>query len=318
MRAYKIKSNLSERQIEADVSMYLGWCCAGMPVRLLDVNEQLTGADRKYDVVTPIYLQFKKSHGLAPLRTGVDRWVPGFLRPSDVGPLQAIRRFRSFHQLADDPTLYFQIRAKANGAEDFQHNVLLAHHRPGAAYAVYVAPLYLDKDAYYRDLYAAPRYVADPWIWKQADVLGAWGLKTWLSQLSRLPYLKNHISIAPHERVTDDRHFYAFSSAGDEVSWHSPELREGGLFRLSDFLVERLSDMMFNEERLAEPADGLQVAISVLEGLGVDPADILRGETSFDRLQSYGKWLHNAFGIRQVLMCTERKTLQTLRAQVVR
>ncbi|MFS8054246.1 hypothetical protein QD357_15545 [Rhizobium sp. BR 317] len=47
--SYLLKSQLSEKQIEADVSFYLGWCSNEMPFRLLDIDEQETGADKLFD-----------------------------------------------------------------------------------------------------------------------------------------------------------------------------------------------------------------------------------------------------------------------------
>lgn len=88
MTSYIKKTSLTERQIESDVAAYLAWCSIGAPFRLLDVNEQLTGADRLCDAVMTVYLQFKKSQGLDPL--------PNIVLKSraNESALQEIRRFR--------------------------------------------------------------------------------------------------------------------------------------------------------------------------------------------------------------------------------
>lgn len=217
MPAYHIDSSLTEKQIEADVASYLGWCSKDLPFRLLDVNEQETGADKLSDITVPIYIQFKKSHGLKPLH------LVGIKSRKNESPLQSIRRFRSRHGLADNPSLYFQLRAKADGATDFQHNILYAHHRPQKSYAVYVAPLILDLKKYYNELCEGPRYLDDPWAWREGRLLTSWGPGVWLSRYGLQPFLRRHISIAPHQKVTTHNHYYAFSESGDEVSWHSPE-----------------------------------------------------------------------------------------------
>ncbi|MGT2514561.1 hypothetical protein ACVOMT_10265 [Sphingomonas panni] len=62
--SYVIEGNLSEKQIEADVAKYFGWCAWGLPFDLRDVDEPLTGADKLSNVTVPIYAQFKKSTGL--------------------------------------------------------------------------------------------------------------------------------------------------------------------------------------------------------------------------------------------------------------
>lgn len=69
MSKYEIKSNLSEKQIEAYVAGYFGWCSEDMPFTLLDTDELNTGADKEYhpQYGGVIYIQFKKSDGLEPI-----------------------------------------------------------------------------------------------------------------------------------------------------------------------------------------------------------------------------------------------------------
>lgn len=311
MPPFKIDSNLSEKQIEADVAAYLGWCSKSLPFRLLDINEQETGADKLYDVTMPIYIQFKKSLGLRAL--GMVPRTPGH-----DGPLQRIRHFRARHRLADNPTLCFQLREKSPSAPDYQHNVLFAHNQPQRSYAIYVAPLILDRDSYYRDLCEAPRYLDSPWSWREANLLNSWGPNPWLSRYDLQPFLRKHVSIAPHQRVDTHKHHYAYSEAGDDVSWHSPTLIEGGPFRLSDFMTQRVRELLLGDEALPSPDDALSVASEALSSLDLSPEDILSGENSFERLRSYGRWLHKTFEIRQILLCASSKQLWNAQRIVAR
>lgn len=301
---YKINSNLSEKQIEADVATYLGWCSKWLPFRLLDVDEQATGADKLFDVTVPIYIQFKKSFGLRPL-SAISR------TSGPEGPLQGIRRFRARHKLADNPTLYFQLREKAKTAVDFQHNVLFANHQPQRSYAIYVAPLILDRDVYYSDLCAGPRDLESPWMWQQGKMLTDWGPTSWLSRYDVQPFLRKHVSIAPHQRVDTHKHYYAFSEVGDDVSWHSPTPIDGGPFRLSDFLTQRTRELLNGGSGLPSPNDGLTAAVEALSLLNLNFDDILSGENAFEKLRSYGRWLHKNFAIRQFLLCSSSKRLQS-------
>jgi hypothetical protein len=301
LSSFTIKGDLSEKQIEADVAMYLGWCSAGLPFRLLDVDEQETGADKRCDIVVPIYIQFKKSTGLkaAP--------PEGIRRRVNEGKLQGIRRFRQNKQLADDPTYFFQLRAKAETATDLQHNILLSHHRPQSSFAVYVAPLYLDRANYYDELTKGPRHLDSPWDWRRSDLHRVWDSFTWLSRFDLQPFLRNHISIAPHERVTDHNHYYAYSTAGDEVSWHSPSVIDVGPSRLSDFMSRRVKDIMLGTTD-ATLSDALEVAHNVLNDLGVPAEYVMRdAESSFDRLRNYGHWLSKEHSIHQFLLCTTQR-----------
>jgi len=62
-RNYKLyrDSDLSEDQIEADVTSYLGYITPFWSRRfgLKAVDEQLYGSDKLFDRFVPIYLQFK-------------------------------------------------------------------------------------------------------------------------------------------------------------------------------------------------------------------------------------------------------------------
>lgn len=305
--SYIMRGNLSERQIESDVAAYLGWCSRRMPFRLLDVDEQATGADRLCDVTVPIYLQFKKSNGLKPLPE------PQPNRRANESPLQAVRRFRRERGLADDPTLYFQLRRRAEGAADLQHNVLLAHNRPTTSYAVYVAPLHLGAPFYSRALYRRPRYRIHPFEWNYANIWGDGPTGPWLSRFDRQPFLRCHVSIAPHERVAHHNHYYAFSRFGDQVSWHSPTVMDGGSSLLSDFLTARTRELITGDSPLPSPEAALAAAESAVGELGISTPDVLAGDDPFERLRSYGRWLRSTFRIRQWLVCAQRKHLEEAR-----
>ncbi|MCF1464602.1 hypothetical protein FS827_25295 [Agrobacterium vitis] len=308
--SYLLKSQLSEKQIEADVSFYLGWCSNDMPFRLLDIDEQETGADKLSTVTVPIYIQFKKSQGLQPL-------PPQQLKRRVVeDKMQSVRRFRRDNMLSDDPTLFFGLRAMAEHASDFQHNILLDHHRPESSHAIYVAPLHLDKERYFVDLLTGKRHLDDPWIWKRAELLSDVGLRAWLSRYAFQPFLRNHISIAPHERVSTHRHFYAFSASGDEVSWHSPSVVPGGPFRLSDFMTSRVRQMIAGTGDLPSPEQALGVCEYVAERYNFDIPGLRSSGTAFDRLRHYGRWLHKAHDIRQILLCADREKIMAIRERV--
>jgi hypothetical protein len=137
---------------------------------------------------------------------------------------------------------------------------LLSHHRPPSSYAIYVAPLHLDRRVYYDELCAGPRFLSDPWDWQFTELTTSWNLSAWLSRFDRQPFLRNHVSIAPHEAVTDHRHHYAYSEAGDSVTWHSPEVLERGTSRLSDFMSLRTRQLLSPGYELPSAEQGLEIA----------------------------------------------------------
>lgn len=305
--SYVIKSELTEKQIEADVAQYLGWCSIGMPFRLLDIDEQATGADKLSNITIPIYMQFKKSEGLKP-------WVGGIAkRRANEDKLQSVRRFRQLHGLADDPSAFFGLRAKAKTALNLQHNVLLAHNRPDQSYAIYVAPLNFDKKTYSADLYVEPRLVHNPWHWRMSVMRSEMLHNEWVNRYAFLPFLRSHISIAPHEEVASHDHYYAFSLSGDEVSWHSPAIIDGGPFRLSDFMTARTRQIIATDENLPSPEQALDVCRAFLSQNELDLSIAEDGETPFDRLRAYGRWLASEFGIRQILLCADKKAIAEIR-----
>ena len=114
MTKYQIKSNLSEKQIEADVAGYFGYCSKSAPFRLLDTDELKTGADKE-DITLEnngglIYIQFKKSEGLRAVSE------IQLSNRKNRCKLEDIREFRCRNGLDDNPTLYFKLRNKAKTA----------------------------------------------------------------------------------------------------------------------------------------------------------------------------------------------------------
>lgn len=241
MSRYEIKANLSEKQIESDVSGFFGWMSKGSPYRLLDIDEQLTGADKKfYDSGFAFFMQFKVSKGLEP----ASKITPSTRR--NRSPLESVREFRQKHGLEDDPTLYFGLRAMAKNATDFQHNILMEYANQKFSQAFYVAPLHLDKDEYYNCLFdSANRFRAHPYDYKRYKLYR----RDWMSHVGNVPFLKEHVSIVPHERVSTHKHHYSYSGTGCGIGWHSPEVISERPNRLSDVLKKEINSCIV-ENRL--------------------------------------------------------------------
>ena len=296
MSKYEIKSNLSEKQIEAYVAGYFGWCSEDMPFTLLDTDELNTGADKEYhpQYGGVIYIQFKKSDGLEPISK-----VPLSGR-KNMSKKEKIRKFRDENKLDDDPTLYFRLRNKAKTAIDFQHNILKKHHCPPNSYAIYVAPLVLDKTAYYQSLFNScfDRYLSDPFYWRLND-------KDSFQLIRHIPFLKNHVSIVPHEKVYDSDHYYAYSQAGTDISWHSPSILEHEPRRLSDFIYN-----VFEDKKREEGYTIQKIANNIIEIIKKYqfespfrefPFREYEGEP-FLLIKKYGEWLKVNYNIKQFLI----------------
>ncbi len=299
MAKYHIQSNLSEKQIELDVSRYLGWISpnGNPPFRLLDVDESLTGADAQFDEVFPLYIQFKKANGLEPISK-----IPTSNRKNR-SKQEEIRIFRHNNGLDDTPTLYFQLRKKAKNAIDYQHNILMQYANTGYSQAFYVAPLTLDKTTYNNSLFnSVNRFL--PWPFRMKNIIIH--QEKWVSYLGFVPFLREHISIIPHERVNTHNHFYSFSQTGTDIAWHSPELLSKEPQRLSDTLIqimikqlyEKKDNLTFNQ--LAKRLSDTPI-LSGRENLNIDkPIEIIK---------EHGKILNEEYNIRQVLLLINRRKI---------
>lgn len=303
---YLIKGNLSEKQIEADVAMYMGWCTPpekDNPFRLLDLNEQLTGADKRFDHGVSIYIQFKKSSGLK----SISQVKPS--NRSNRSPLEDIREFRARHELDSDPALFFQLRAKAKMAHDLQHNILLSYECAPWSRAIYVAPLLLNKDEYSRALFESTnRFMLHPFYYLVRVPIQQ---RHWVSHLGAIPFLREHISIVPHERVADHNHYYAFSGTGVDVSWHSPEVISRDPTRLSDFIDRLFRDVLETPDPM-RPLEVLAKQTSEIGSKhGFPNATVTTGnEEPLQLLQRHSRWLRETHGIRQLLLLCNSSSWQ--------
>lgn len=295
MRKYKIKSELSEKQIESDVASYFGWMTkdGNLPFRLLDVNEQQTGADKKFQWCIPLYFQFKVSHGLISIDEAPISKLKNFF---DNSPLNRIRIFRKKNDLSDNPTLYFKLREIARNADDFQHNILMRLSNTGFSHAFYVAPLVLGMKEYEEMLFQPSfRYLHSPFIERQVSIFQ----EGWVSEFSRVPFLRSHISIVPHESVNTADHHYSFSSSGTEIGWHSPQILNNKAYRLSDTFQQVIKE-------------GKGIHISEMKNAIISLCDICKIEYkddedyfyNFDRISEK---LNSDYSIKQFLLVFDEK-----------
>ncbi|MDO9179524.1 MAG: hypothetical protein Q7U16_14580 [Agitococcus sp.] len=308
---YYIKGNLSEKQIEADVASFLGWCTPPeelSPFRLLDIDEQSTGADKLYDRATAIYMQFKKSTGLKSTK---------IVKPSTRkgrSPLEDIREFREKHDLEQDPTLFFQLRAKAKTALNLQHNVLLGYERPFWSRAIYVAPLLLNKSDYHSALHnSMDRFLLDPFFYRIRHSVHQ---RNWTSYFGAIPFLREHISIPPHERVADHNHFYAYSEAGVDISWHSPSIIDREPSRLSDFMMKIFQTAITEPDSML-PVEVLANKIAEISSTcGFQEDSQEKSDSPLEYLGKHGRWLRETHGVRQFILLAHSNYLDELRREL--
>lgn len=303
---YVIPGNLSEAQIEADVAEYFSWCTPlnqNGPLRLIDIDEQLTGADKRYDAACTIYMQFKKSTGLHSSKE------VSISKSGSRSRMEDIREFRALNNLEENPSLFFQLRKKAEKAYHLQHNVLLSHEIKGHSRAFYVAPLEIDKNIYYNTLFNnAIRFTGDPIRFRYYTAIRE---RTLVRYLNFSPFLREHVAITPHEHVQDHQHFYSYSKTGTDICWHSPLLIGSGPSRLSDVFSSIVDEAIVTAgESLASISRLSEITLDVSRQLGFD---IQRGNNALEMLREHGRMLLSTYGIRQFVLLADTKKLHLMR-----
>lgn len=301
--SFKIVSQLSENQIESDISSYLGYVTPiwSKRFRLISVDEQTTGADKLFDRFLPIYLQFKVTHGLDPKAY--------ILRQYLNKPLSNIIAYRKANNLSGDPILYFELRKKAKTAFDFQHNILYALNNPPTQFALYVAPLTLSISDYEKQLdisWYFKLFPYDPFPRHEIEIHDTSYQKQII--LGSNPFLRHHISIPPHTTVSTHVHHYSYSQSGGDVAWHGGELLDED-FRLSNQLVNIFNSFYFNREF----GTNLEQYTAFIQDFRFDNYNQInlrdfQPNNPFSVVQEFARILRNEYKIRLMIL-TETKNV---------
>lgn len=221
-------------------------------------KERWLGADARLNSriagFKPFYLQFKR---------------PSAFTENSNSKIAKDRRTKEFDS---NPSLFFKLREKQKNHREFQHNIL--HNlrsrvtRIGSD-AVYVCPLFLDREAYQFNIRTS-------------------GMRQWLRfwtphpfdfedrfldlnngthiPFGRVPIINEHISIPPHGLVTNAKHSYSFNEHGHQVLFHSPEeVMDSSL--LGDHL-KRLSKGSLKGEKLIKPENSLKELKDLVQSEG--------------------------------------------------
>jgi hypothetical protein len=222
--------------------------------------------------------------------------------------MEDIREFRALNCLEEDPTLFFQLRKKAEKARHLQHNVLLSHEIKGFSRAFYVAPLELDKSKYYQTLFNEDfRFHGDPiWFRRHTSIQE----RLLVRYLSCSPYLREHVAITPHEHVQDHEHFYSYSQTGTGICWHSPLLVGRGPSRLSDVISDIVKNAMASGgESLKSLGELSEATMKISREIGLD---IKKSDDSLGTIQEYGRLISESYRIRQFVLLANTDQLRRL------
>lgn len=305
--SYQIPCDYLEKQIELDVSNYLGFISnVDSHFKLSDENEAITGADARFDCAFPMYLQFKTSLGLE----SVNKIKPSSRR--NRSQLENIRIFRNENNLNDNPSLCFQLRAKAQHADDFQHNILMNYNMPGISFAFYVAPLCIKKVEYEKALFdSRQRCLIDfPFIYHdELNVLTKNGIR----RMGTIPFLRQHVSIIPHERIDTEKHYYSYSVTGSDIAWHSEgDVMPYSTMRLSDVLQD-IFIHAFSSKNNWMSIQNLSEKIIQLSEVNKLNIDLRQYESPLNLIKEHGQILYSKYKIKQFLFMTTYEYLEKIK-----
>lgn len=288
-----IESDLSEKQIELDISNYLGSFryATGSRLRLLESLEAENGADALIGWRGRLlYFQFKKPKGLSPLKEKA---------PISPMPARSIRKYRFDNNLQQEPySIYFQLRALAKKkATILQHNLLYEYDQRPNCRACYVVPTILKSREYEMELFHRSLPL-EPFLFG----LHRFSANDIASMVAHVPYLRAHAAIRPHSTVTTHEHHYSFSIHGGDVAFHSPEIVSREVTRFSDFLKKEIQDTYSNFERCPTISGLATEAFEASKTWLSDEVGRPNEQNSLKWLQDHGKMLQDEFEIRQFVL----------------
>lgn len=309
MTNYQLESNLTENQIEADVATYFGRLSPffGQSLRLLNINEQATGADKLHKTRgIAYYFQFKAPIGL---KSAASLKLPITARKNE-SKLMGIRRFRHSERLEESPySICFGLHDnKPPTVNQLQHNVLFAHEKPPFSRAMYVCPTELSEKSYVDEMQLPwwRRPFARPFHRDEARQLIVGQA---CHALSTAPFLRAHATVIPHALVTSADHYYSFSKHATDYAFHSPMVVDNGdPRRLSDFLSKQVEGIFADDESTALLGDLVkQIYTGERENILGIQLDLPELGNEITWLQSYGKEIKRKYGIRQIIALVDNR-----------
>lgn len=150
-------------------------------------------------------------------------------------------------------TLFFELRRKGPKHHDYQHNVLFKLNQRlnkwAGSSAAYVCPLFLDVDKYECLIRSTAHCMH--WLTSQPGPLryNSVPISTAQNKLcfNGVPMFMHHVSIPPHELVTNEKHRYSFDGRGGYVCFHSPSHVSTEQRTLADFIREAAGDIVSDD-----------------------------------------------------------------------
>lgn len=242
--------------------------------------------------IRPFYMQFKRPFAWSGNQTEVAIVADRIQCELDVEP----------------ESLFFKLQPKTKNQTQFQHNVLFALREQlkeeGLGDAAYVCPLFLDFDHYRTHVHLAGlrrriEFIGpEPWGLSSVSITDSISGRV---DFSSVPVFSGHVSIPPHETVTNANHNYSFRPDGQQVCFHSPKEISDGSILLSSWL-NSLYDQTYDARWLnADEAEN--ILMRIIQALKLELPEISREPGRepnwIERWLRFGKMLANDYSIEQ-------------------
>jgi hypothetical protein len=197
------------------------------------------------------------------------------------------------------------LREKAKGAKDFQHNILLQMNG-SCSYGIYIAPLTLKNDEYYNSLYESNIFsmIHKFMIWfGKMDLFvprrNIVNYKNCFVELASVPFMKNHISIIPQDKVDTAEHYYSFSKTTDNIYFHSGEKSDHNSGRLADFFFNIYQQLLNSDNFQFDLKQHIKYLIEILNYSNRLKAS---NDEPSKQLQEIGRYLQSEYQIKQYVI----------------
>jgi hypothetical protein len=230
-----------------------------------------------------------------------------FKRPSaypDFSNAKIVKHRKSLNLESQPRALYFSLRERMPHHDDFQHNILYRLRQglitQGQGDAAYVCPLFLDRIPYMSEMHRMGVYRRmsfwrdSPWDWEDLLVND----NGQAIEFSRIPILREHVSIPPHALVTDAKHSYSFSENGTDLCFHSPKEVPELATSLAEFLTNLSLRFLSGDGKVSQSNAG-----DVLAKLARDatPAFVeqISGDDAIGDWLAWGHFLRTEYRIEQ-------------------
>ena len=165
---------------------------------------------------------------------------------------------------------------------------------------MYVAPLTLSIDEYNDNLRASlinRLFTIDPFFYREERIFTS----TVRNHLGIVPFLRGHISIPPHEKVTTSEHYYSYSKSGGNIAWHSGEKLKGD-YRLSSQFTQILN-YAYSNESLGYNKEEYVKFIEAFMDKSDEKSD-LQGDSIDRRIIEFGIFLKQVYNIKLMILET--------------